>query len=523
MEILQVIGNIALFLVVLSIVVCLHELGHFYFAKKAGILCHEFAFGMGPRLISKKIGETVFSIRAIPFGGFVSMAGEEVEASLVKKGDTVYLRLDKDGYVDRIGLRGKNALPQGWLEEKVELIDLFGKDMGQLYLNAHPVRRDAFYVEGKKEIQVAPHERNFNSKTKTQRFLTTFGGPLMNIILAFVILFGISLFYGVANYNSTVIGSVLENSPASEYLQDGDKIIAINDELVSKWYDPKGLEPTVVSMLSTPSDTGYVILFQRGDNEMAIQVGPIHPVYYFYGLGFASDPDSDSLTIGAILLSPLQGILLEGDELVSINGTSFDTWSEVITFARGYTSGSTEDDPAEIVVRRDGVLQDPIEFTAYGEDSLVAMGVPIFSQAIGVTPTNQIHVGRAFTGALEQLGGYATMIVTTLKQLFVSSQIQVGDLSGFVGIYQFTANAAAQGLRTFLSWIALLSVNLGILNLLPIPALDGGRIAFIGYEAITGRKPNQKFENILHTIMFLLLMGLMVFVTYNDILRLLGF
>jgi len=115
------------------------------------------------------------------------------------------------------------------------------------------------------------------------------------------------------------------------------------------------------------------------------------------------------------------------------------------------------------------------------------------------------------------------MIVTTLKQLFFSDQILVSDLSGFVGIYQFTANAASQGLRVFLSWIALLSVNLGILNLLPIPALDGGRIAFIGYEAVTGKKPNQKFENVLHTIVFILLIGLMLFVTYNDILRLFGF
>lgn len=175
MQILLVIGNIALFLVVLSIVVCLHELGHFYFAKKAGILCHEFAFGMGPRLISKKFGETVFSIRAIPFGGFVSMAGEEVEASLVKKGDVVKLRLDKDGYVDKIAIGTAPAVEGDWIEEKVELIDLFGKDMGQLYINAHPVRRNAFYVQGKKEIQIAPQERNFNSKTKMQRFLTTFG------------------------------------------------------------------------------------------------------------------------------------------------------------------------------------------------------------------------------------------------------------------------------------------------------------------------------------------------------------
>ncbi len=85
-----------------------------------------------------------------------------------------------------------------------------------------------------------------------------------------------------------------------------------------------------------------------------------------------------------------------------------------------------------------------------------------------------------------------------------------------------TSEAASQGLITLLSFVGLLSVNLGILNLLPIPALDGGRIVFIGYEAITKKKPNQKVENWLHTIVFFLLIALMIYVTYNDILRLIG-
>ncbi len=83
-----------------------------------------------------------------------------------------------------------------------------------------------------------------------------------------------------------------------------------------------------------------------------------------------------------------------------------------------------------------------------------------------------------------------------------------------------TSTAAAAGIVSLLSWIGLLSVNLGVVNLLPIPALDGGRLVFIGYEAIVGRKPNQKVENILHTVMFFLLMGLLIFITYNDIANL---
>jgi regulator of sigma E protease len=519
---MAIVGSILLFLLVLSIVVCLHEFGHFYFAKKAGILCHEFAFGMGPRIISKKIGETTFSIRAVPFGGFVSMAGEEIEAALVKKGEKVQLRLDKDGFVDRIILDSRNTEYRDLPVETVEIIDLLGKDMAPLYINNHPVRRDAYYVMGKKELQIAPYERNFNSKTKMQRFLTTVGGPMMNVILAFVVLLSIYLFFGVANYGSTKIGTVPEGSPASEYLQAGDVIISINGVNVTRWYDSEGLEQSVVSILSTPSAGGYVFSYSRGANDIVYVTPAVFPVYSFYGLGFQSDPEAAELIIGAILLEPLQGVLLPGDKIISINGESFANWAELIVYAKAYTSGSSSEEPAQIIVERDGVILEAIEFTAYGEDSLVAMGVPIFTQTVGVAPSSHFNLFQSFENAFVQLGSYSTMIFTTLKQLFFSDQILVSDLSGFVGIYQFTANAASQGLRVFLSWIALLSINLGILNLLPIPALDGGRIMFIGYEAVTGKKPNQKVENILHTLVFILLIGLMLFVTYNDIMRLLG-
>ncbi|MCK7488096.1 MAG: M50 family metallopeptidase [Bacillus subtilis] len=98
--------------------------------------------------------------------------------------------------------------------------------------------------------------------------MTTVGGPMMNIILAFVVLLFIYLAFGVANYGSTQIGTVPEGSPASEYLQAGDKIVSINGVIVNKWYDPDSLDPTVVSILSTPSATGYVISYSRGTNEI---------------------------------------------------------------------------------------------------------------------------------------------------------------------------------------------------------------------------------------------------------------
>ena len=121
-------------------------------------------------------------------------------------------------------------------------------------------------------------------------------------------------------------------------------------------------------------------------------------------------------------------------------------------------------------------------------------------------------------------GKPSKMIYTTLELLFDNSGagagIGVSNLAGPLGIYQITSAALSNGFISLLGWVGLLSVNLGIINLLPIPALDGGRIVFLGYEAITRRKPNRKFENSLNYVVFLLLMGFFIFVTYNDILRL---
>ena len=119
-----------------------------------------------------------------------------------------------------------------------------------------------------------------------------------------------------------------------------------------------------------------------------------------------------------------------------------------------------------------------------------------------------------------QTGESFTMIFKTLGALFTDSSVGVDDLSGPVGIFDLLKNATKNG--TLFTWAAIISVNLGFMNLIPLPALDGGRLAFMVYEGITRRKPNAKVENIIHSIGFILLMGLMLYVTFNDVLRCIG-
>jgi regulator of sigma E protease len=240
-------------------------------------------------------------------------------------------------------------------------------------------------------------------------------------------------------------------------------------------------------------------------------------MYYFYSLGFSADPSVAGFVIDTPLYTDTE--LEAGDVIVSIDGETFADWHDLLVYALSHTEGSTEDAPTEIVVERDGVTLDPIEFVAYGEDVLTAMGYEVFYSRIGVSPTSHFALLGSFAAAFESLGEASISIYRTIGLLIVG-KVKLSQMSGFIGIYSATSAAAASGIRSLLSWVGFLSVNLGIVNLLPIPALDGGRIAFIAYEAVTGRKANQKIENILNTAMFFLLIALLVFISYHDILRL---
>ena len=509
----QTAWNIIIFLFVLSLVINIHELGHLFFAKRAGILCHEFSFGMGPRIWSTKKGETRYSIRAIPFGGFVSMAGEELEDDIVKVGKKVRLGFDKDNLVNRIVLNVDDPNYHDYIEVTVESCDLKSEEGNKLFINEYEVKRNAMYVMDKNHIQIAPKDRSFTYKSKWQRFIATFGGPLMNFVLAFFVFLLMSFIAGVPNYNSTEIGVVADDSPASGVFEVGDKILSINGTEITSW---DGGSNSLSSILDYSSDSYTFVVLRDGEE---VTLSGVSPQYVFYGLGFTSTPGTDEVIIDTPLYQETD--LKTGDKIISIDGTPMNSWDDVITYATTHQAGSTKENPTTIVVERDGE-QLTFNYVAYGSDVLDTQGFPYFYTRIGISVANKFSFFGSFSGAWNGFANASTSIFKTIGLMFSSNQVGVSDLSGFVGIFSITSKAAAAGFISLLSWIGFLSVNLGIVNLLPIPALDGGRLVFLGYEAITNRKPNQKVENWLHTVMFFLLMGLLVFITYNDILRLIG-
>jgi regulator of sigma E protease len=518
--------SIIVFIISLSLVIILHELGHFVMARRAGILCHEFSLGMGPVIWKTKKGETTYSVRAIPIGGYVMMAGEEINDELVKPGMEVGL-IFKDGKVDRIITDHNNVLYQNYEKFIVEKIDLKGKDNTDLYINDFPVHRDAFYVLRKQELQIAPYDRGFEGKTIKQRFAAIFAGPMMNFILAFFVFIIVNLLVGFPQMETSVIGNVAENMPAENILQVGDKVEEVNGVDVTNWEEMSN------ELNNNISDRSINLTINRNGT---IINETLTPILYYYSIGFHSSEDAvDLLEIGQVTADTKADSagFKEGDILVSVFDSSkndfvdLNSWADVnneisrignLPYQEGFT--------VDFIVNRDGenitlTVEEP-----FSEAFLESQGIDLITMRIGIGPDYSFSFIDSIVYGAKDVWFSAGIIFTTIGLLFDNSGagagIGVDNLAGPLGIFQITSSALEQGFISLLSWIGLLSVNLGVINLLPIPALDGGRLVFLGYEGITKRKPNKKIENTLHYVMYLALMGLFVFITYNDLLRLLG-
>ena len=255
---------------------------------------------------------------------------------------------------------------------------------------------------------------------------------------------------------------------------------------------------------------------------------------HFYSAGFISDPDTiNELVIAGIseeIQAGLGSDLENGDVITHVDGNAVTNWNMVIFYVEANAKLNNPDDdiknqkkePIEFTVLRDGAEVTALVTSPYSSDLLESQGLSAVDSSIGIAPDMKFDFIKSIGGGFADIGSASMMIFTTLDLLFNSYEVNVGNLAGPVGIFSITSDALSQGFITLMMWVGLLSVNLGVINLLPIPALDGGRLVFLGYEAITTKKPNKRVENTLHYVMYLMLMGLFVFITYNDILRLLN-
>ncbi|MCF7755159.1 RIP metalloprotease RseP [Paenibacillus sp. FSL R5-0766] len=422
METIQVV-----FLTVLMffVIVTVHEWGHYYFAKRAGILVREFAIGFGPKLFSYKRNETQFTLRLLPFGGYARMAGEDPELVEIQEGQTIAVRSADDQvkmiYLDQLDNR-KNVI-------RGEVISIDMENALKLQLDVdgeiqeYRIHPQAMLVSRGKQTQIAPKDRQFGSKTVGQRALAIFAGPLMNFILAFVLFAVYAQMAGVPveNPKNLQIGEVLEGGAADQAnLQKGDIIETINGTAIGT--DSQKM----VSMIADSKDKPMEWTLRRGSDTFNITITPR---------------------------------AVEGQE----------------------------------------------------------------GGKVGIVPT----LPTRSVGFVETFKVSGVAMVDTTKIIFegfkhLINQFNMDDIGGPVRTFEVTGQIAKQGIEQLTRWAAILSLYLGIFNLLPIPALDGSRLVFLGIEALRGRPVDPNREGMVHFIGFAMLFVLMLAVTYNDILRLIN-
>ncbi len=513
--------DILLFLIVLGGIILIHEFGHFYFARRAGILVHEFAVGMGPIVYGKRGKDDVlYAIRAIPIGGYVSMAGEEVSDALIKKGQRIGLELNEEGLVKNIYVK---AFDDQDIQGDVVSYDLYGKNQAALFITlkindeekTYDVLRTSKYILPKGQyMKVTPEEASFETKTLWQRFLTIFGGPLMNFVLAFGLYFIVAFFTLSPNLDTNEIGEVVDGYPASSIgIVSGDKITSINGNTVSTWDD--------LGLILDQLNAAYVDVDVLKSNGLTQSFDDVLLAVVIQTAGFSNVGADGSIqnqvaqTFGRAQEAGLDSNdtiyeLIQGDYQVEVS-----TFADVIAFFREVNAG-------EIRVKYYDNGSDPREvtFDLISASALNRLGYDAFAFQFGITPTTSFNLGYSLLYPFQMIGNNVSQVFQTLGLLFSPGEsIGVRDLSGPVGIFTLVSRTSSQGILAIISFTAFLSINIGILNLLPIPALDGGRLVFLGVEAVTKKKLSKKLENTINMAMFYLLLLLFVYVTYNDILR----
>ncbi|HEY9569448.1 MAG TPA: RIP metalloprotease RseP [Metalysinibacillus sp.] len=415
------------FIIIFGSLVFFHELGHFLLAKRAGILVREFAIGFGPKIYGNQRGETLYTIRLLPLGGYVRYAGADLDTVELVPGYRVALALNKEDVVTKIMLNQSEKQLSDIVFMEVEKADLVhelwieGYDEEENFVRFN-VSREAVVIENGQENVIAPFDRQFESKSLFDRFATIFAGPLFNFILAFFI-FVVAAFIGGVSKNEPVLGDIIEDGSAQiAGLEKGDIVTAIDGTKVNAW-------DKMVSIIQKSPDKEITMHVKRDGKELDIPVVVEKRVL---------EQGKERIEQGAI------GVMYGGD------------------FERG--------------------------------------------------------VVKSIQQGGEQVWYWSTLIFTMLGKL-VTGQFSIDALSGPVGIYQVTDQVASYGILSLMNFAGMLSINLGIMNLLPIPALDGGRLLFIAIEAVRGKPVDRNKEGMVHFVGIMLLLLLMIAVTWNDIQR----
>ncbi|UWR20888.1 RIP metalloprotease RseP [Sulfitobacter sp. S190] len=432
--------TVVAFVVALSVIVAIHEYGHYIVGRWCGIKADVFSLGFGPVLFSRVDRHgTRWQVAALPFGGYVKFAGDANAAS------------------------GKDT----------EAMEQIATDEARLRATMHGAPLWA-------------------------RALTVAAGPAFNFVLSILIFAGIALSLGTARDPLTV--EAIKPLPQTvEGLQAGDEIVAIEGTPIPAQDDGAAYVEFITGL---PVQKTLTYTVNREDDRVDVQ-GP----YWSPAMVGAVMPNSAAYEAG----------LKQGDVITAIDGSevfAFDQLKQAVEHSGGA--------PLLLDVWRAGEM---LKFTLVPKSTDEPQPDGGFKNVlrIGIQSSGAIEPATEAPGIGEALGsGVANMwriIEGSLSGLWhmVTGAISTCNMSGPVGIAKVSGAMASQGATSFINFIAVLSTAVGLLNLFPIPALDGGHLTFYAYEAVTGKPPSDRALRVLMTAGIMIVLGLMLFALSNDL------
>ena len=390
-------------IVILGVIVFLHELGHFATAKYFGMPVSEFAIGMGPKIFSVRKGETVYSIRVLPLGGFVNIEGMQPENFDLER----FKKEKTDEIIEE--LRNEKGL-----SEKSDEIE------NEEFVNEVSKRLDE-NVEKELKKQENIQKNGFFAKSPFSRFVVLIAGVMMNFISALIALFVMLSITGVMpiKYTAPVVGEIQVDSRAKEKLRVNDRILAVNGENVSNWV------------------------------EMSEKVLKISQNYK--------------------------------DEDVSLK-----------------------------ILRDNKEITENVKLTYNKEAKANLLGIQVLPQ--------KTNINERIKMSFVMFRDYFKLTLDGVRML-VTGKVAMKEMTGPVGLPKIVGQAYGQGgFFALLGIFILISINIGIMNLLPIPALDGGRLIFVIPEFF-GIKVNKKIEEKIHMIGMIFLLVLMLVIVFFDVTK----
>lgn len=449
------------FIVVLGLLIFVHELGHFLVAKRVGVGVLKFSLGFGRRLFGFTKGETEYLVSAIPLGGYVKMVGEDPREVVID-------------------------------------------DAGQAFDGAG---------------QPLDLEKSFAHKSVGSRIAIVLAGPGANFLLAVLLFWGVFMLIGRPVFPPVAGKPEADSAAAVAGIQPGDRIEAVMGRSVRIWEE-------VDEAIDASNGNPLRLTIDRDGVRQKITVTPRREVI----TDFLGD-ERKVWTIGVgPFISPTVGRLMEGfpavaaglrvgDRIVAVNGEPVETWEELAQ--RIHTQAGQE---VTLTVERAGE-RFPLAITPKASTQQDATGRTVTVGLIGIGPAAAFVYERLdpLTALVDAGARTWTTSVKILWALWkiVEGRISPQTLGGPILIAQMTGQQAEQGLLNLIFFTALLSINLAVLNLLPIPILDGGHLSFFFIELLRGRPVSVQKREFAQRVGLVLLVALMIFAFYNDIFRLL--